>query len=350
MNQFEPDYRNILDAAQNHRPARLPLYEHIINAEFMNKVKGADFLDPTDESPAYLKTFYERYCSFFREMQYDTVSFEYCITCILPGGGALLYEKAGPIQSREDFEKYPWEKLDTIFRENADFHYRAVIDALPDGMKLIGGVGNGVFEISEDLVGFEHLSYMQIDDPELFRDLYVKIGDLMVTVWSEFLKKYGDAYVCCRFGDDLGYKTGTLLQPDVIKTHIVPQYARIIDLVHSYGKPFLLHSCGCIFDVMEDILAAGIDAKHSNEDVIAPFDRWIDSYGSRIGLFGGIDLDFVCQNDPDTVYKFVYEQAKRFSSKADGYAIGSGNSIPDYVPVEGYKAMVNAVQDFRGTR
>ncbi len=28
---------------------------------------------------------------------------------------------------------------------------------------------------------------------------------------------------------------------------------------------FLLHSCGCIFEVMEDILATGIDAKHSNE-------------------------------------------------------------------------------------
>ena len=28
--------------------------------------------------------------------------------------------------------------------------------------------GNGIFEISEDLVGFERLAYVQADEPELF--------------------------------------------------------------------------------------------------------------------------------------------------------------------------------------
>ena len=31
-----------------------------------------------------------------------------------------------------------------------------------------------------------------------------------------------------------------------------------------------------------------------------------------------------------------------------GLAIGSGNSIPDYVPASGYLAMVNAVRESRG--
>ena len=51
---------------------------------------------------------------------------------------------------------------------------------------------------------------------------------------------------------------------------------RVIGLVHLADKKFLLHSCGNIFTVMEEILACGIDAKHSNEDQIAPFDKWID--------------------------------------------------------------------------
>ena len=29
---------------------------------------------------------------------------------------------------------------------------------------------------------------------------------------------------------------------------------------------------------MEDLIGLRIDAKHSNEDQIAPFDRWIDLY------------------------------------------------------------------------
>ena len=43
-------------------------------------------------------------------MTYDTVSYEVCITEILPGHGAIMGGK-GPIQNRADFERYPWDEL-----------------------------------------------------------------------------------------------------------------------------------------------------------------------------------------------------------------------------------------------
>ena len=98
---------------------------------------------------------------------------------------------------------------------------------------------------------------------------------------------------------------------------------------------------------MEDILANGIDAKHSNEDQIAPFDRWIDDYGQRIGLFGGIDVNTLCLKTYDEVFAEVLEKGTRFRAKANGYGLGSGNSIPDYVPVEGFLAMVEAAKEIR---
>ena len=116
----------------------------------------------------------------------------------------------------------------------------------------------------------------------------------------------------------------------------------MIALVHAAGKPFLWHSCGNIFSVMEDMIAAGIDAKHSNEDVIAPFDVWIERYGDRIGLFGGVDVDILCRDAPEVIFERVVEMGRRFRETAQGYALGSGNSIPEYVPVEGYLAMIRA--------
>jgi uroporphyrinogen decarboxylase len=108
-----------------------------------------------------------------------------------------------------------------------------------------------------------------------------------------------------------------------------------------------MHSCGCIFDVMDDLINAGINAKHSNEDQIAPYQRWIDDYGQRIGLFGGVDVNVLCLNEPEVVYERVVEMGTQFRATANGYALGSGNSIPKYVPVEGYRAMVRAVQEIR---
>jgi uroporphyrinogen decarboxylase len=37
----------------------------------------------------------------------------------------------------------------------------------------------------------------------------------------------------------------------------------------------------------------------------------------------------------------------RFRAQARGFALGSGNSIPDYVPVDGYLAMIRAGQALR---
>jgi uroporphyrinogen decarboxylase len=208
-------------------------------------------------------------------------------------------------------------------------------------------VGNGVFEISEDLVGFQNLAYLQADDPDTFAGLYVRIGDLMVQIWSKFLQCYAGQFAICRFGDDLGFKTSTLVSPKTIRKYILPQYQRVIGLIRAAGKPFLWHSCGSIFPIMDDVIGLGIQAKHSNEDVIAPFDRWISLYGERIGLLGGVDVDLLCQKKPAEIIAEVLERGRRFRAAAHGYALGSGNSIPEYVPVEGYLAMIEAAQKLR---
>ena len=163
------------------------------------------------------------------------------------------------------------------------------------------------------------------------------------------INNYSDIFVFFRMGDDLGHKTSTLLDPQVIKIHVLPQYRRIIDLVHGTGKQFLLHSCGKIFPLMEDLISLGIDAKHSNEDQIAPFYEWIDKYSQRIGLLGGFDLNILILEEPENIFKRVVEEGTQFRNLSNGYALGSGNSIPEYVPTEGFMAMIEAVKEIRST-
>jgi uroporphyrinogen decarboxylase len=181
----------------------------------------------------------------------------------------------------------------------------------------------------------------------LFAALYQKIGGMLAGLWEAFLQRYGGVYCVARIGDDLGFKTSTLIQPESLIRHVIPQYERIIARVHAAGLPYLQHSCGRIFPVMDAWIAAGINAKHSNEDAVAPYDEWITRYSGQIGLFGGIDTDRVCRMAPDELFEYVVENGSRFRRTANGYALGSGNSIPDYVPVDGYLAMVRGAQEIR---
>ena len=218
---------------------------------------------------------------------------------------------------------------------------------MPDGMRAIGGVGNGIFECVQDLAGYENLQYIGIDDPELYADLFAKVGETNLTIWKRFMEEFGDVFCVLRFGDDLGFKSNTLISHKNIKKHIIPPYKAIIDVVHRFGKKFLLHSCGCIFDVMDDLINAGIDAKHSNEDQIAKFEEWVVRYGNRIGNFGGVDTDAVCRLDKQQMKEYIADVLKCCKSRG-GIAFGSGNSIPGYVPVDRYLNMIETVREARG--
>ena len=343
---FQPNYKNMIDVLNNKKPKRLPLYEHIISPKIMEKILNKKFTH-FEKDNSDLDQYFKHYCNFFKEMTYDTVSYEIGIVGNYPNSGAIMGGKPGPIQTWENFNKFPWNEISNNFWSKAEKKFDALIKNLPQGMKALGGVGNGVFEISEDLVGFENLCIMMGEEPELFEKLMEKIGDVMVEIWKRFLERYSEYFPICRFGDDLGFQTNTLISPHAIIEHIIPQYERVIKLVHSYDSKFLLHSCGNIFTVMDDLINIKINAKHSNEDNIAPYSKWIELYGDRIGLLGGIDVDILTQNTSEDIYKIVIEKGKIYRELANGYALGSGNSIPDYVPPENYLAMIEAVKHIR---
>ncbi len=48
-------------------------------------------------------------------MTYDAFDFEAAICDIFPGHGAIIGGMLGPIQTRDDFNKYPFDEIPTIF-------------------------------------------------------------------------------------------------------------------------------------------------------------------------------------------------------------------------------------------
>lgn len=348
---FTPDYNNIVMAARNQVPARLPLYEHIIGARMIQDITGKDpYPLMNSDDPALREEGFAHYWNFWRSMGYDTASYECCINEILPGGGALGSHVDPVIKDREDFEKYPWDTLEDLYFEKFGPRFEALAKTCPEGMKAIGGVGNGVFESVQDLVGYMDLCFMKEDDPELYADLFKKVGEIHAAIWKRFLRDYSDAYCVLRFGDDLGFNTMTLLSTEDIIEHILPRYRVVTDMVHATGRPFLLHSCGNLFKVFPDIIEkANIDAKHSNEDGIAHFSVWVDQFGDQIGNFGGIDTDVLCRQSPEYIHDYILDCLKKVDGHG-GIAFASGNSIPDYVPTEGYLAMVETIREYRGDK
>lgn len=349
MGKFEPNYQNIVAAANNRQTERLPLYEHNVSYKKIGEIMGKDLESLYEGDEGDAEEFFDTYSRFFMEHGYDVVTFEACIGKSMPESGALGDSRIVPaIRTRGDFEQYPWEEIPERYFQKNSKYFRALQNRMPSGMKAIGGVGNGIFECVQDLTGFEGLCYIGADDEELYRDLFLQVGKIHQKIWKKFMEEFGDTYCVLRFGDDLGYKSNSLLSANDIKEHIFPWYRRTVELVHGYGKPFLLHSCGNIFHLMDDLIQkVGIDAKHSNEDQIAPFPVWVEQYGTKIGNFGGFDVDVICRSNDAEMKEYIYDILDKCKN-CRGIAIGTGNSIPDYLPTDRYMEMIRIVREYRG--
>ncbi|MEZ0537461.1 hypothetical protein ACAG39_09455 [Caldicellulosiruptoraceae bacterium PP1] len=64
MNRFTPDYRNIINAAQNIQVERIPLYEHIISEHIMEEILNKKFVDLYNGNKEEKKEFFRNYVEF----------------------------------------------------------------------------------------------------------------------------------------------------------------------------------------------------------------------------------------------------------------------------------------------
>jgi uroporphyrinogen decarboxylase len=250
-------------------------------------------------------------------------------------------EHEGLIKSLADFEAYPWPAPASVDFAAAE----AAAAALPNGMGLIGFSG-GVLEWSSNLLGLESMMLLLYDDPDLVRAVVDRVGQIIYDAFRVFCQM--PSVFAIWLGDDMGFKTATLLQPQHLRQYILPWHKRYAEMAHKSGRLFLLHSCGHVESVMPDLIdEVHIDAKHSFEDVIIPVEQFKQRWGARVAVLGGVDVDLLSRGTQEAVRRRTRDILEA-CAPGGGYACGSGNSITNYMPTENYVAMLETIHRFNG--
>ena len=258
------------------------------------------------------------------------------------GGRDYMEEHKGPITTWEEFEAYPWpdpEKATTRtlewFEEN-----------LPEGMCVIGSGGFGHFaEFLTWLMGYETLCYSLYDQ----RDLVAAISKRLLEMYRITLRRIlaFDRVKLVWGSDDMGFKTGLLISAADTREFFLPGHKEMAQMAHDAGRPYLLHCCGNVGEIMEDLIEdVRIDAKHSFEDTIEDVIEDKALYGDRIALLGGIDVDFLCRHSEGEVRARVRRTLDACMG-GGGYCLGTGNSVANYIPLENYLAIVDEGRKWR---
>jgi uroporphyrinogen decarboxylase len=338
-NPGKPNFDNLLAVFRREIPNRPTMFEFFLNDRLYDKL--APQPETESEHPyalqrqvmqAYLRAGYDHVNVLVPGFEFPSYR-EYDTRTISMNEGGMISDWA-------TFEDYPWPDP-----EAADY---AILDTLaaelPPGMKLIPYGPCGVLENVIEIVGFETLCYLLADDPSLVGEIFDQVGACLVRYYE--IVSVHPAVGACIDNDDWGYKTQTMLSTRQMRKHVFPWHKKVVETVHAAGKPVMLHSCGHFERILEDMDEIGIDARHSYEDNILPVEQAYERYRGRFAIFGGLDIDFVCRSTPKEVYERAKAMLERTADRG-GYALGTGNSVPDYVPDESYFAMIRAALELR---
>jgi len=329
-----PDFNRLLTVLRREgAPDRVPFIELGVDGEIMSAALGRPIESVADE------------VDFWHALGYDYASIKADVPWVRRRDGAddtaalphaqrqWVNAHSTLIASMGDLERFPFPKPEDVGYD--DVH--AAVRIAPEGMGIVGRF-SGVLENAMWVLGMEGFAYGLVDQPELVRRTVDAVGAVVLDVAERLAAIEGVGALF--FGEDMGFKTATMLSPDVLRDYVFPWHRRIVDAAHARGKPILLHSCGNLRSIMDDILDIGWDGKHSFEDAIQPITEAKELYGDRIALLGGIDMDLLARGSEEAVRARVREVVAA-CAPGGGFAIGSGNTVANYIPLANYLAMLD---------
>lgn len=338
--KYPADFRQLEKVLCRQKPDRPVLFEFFMHdglVSFINEEPFELLSSPADQIKSLIRFFYKT------GYDYATIPARYF--------GILPFENAGHqkketvslndgsvITDRNSFENYRWPNY-----EQGDFALLTrVAKELRDGMKFVISGPGGVLENAIELVGYQNLCFMVFEDEELTKAIFDEVGSRLLRFYEQFSKP--DEVGALIVNDDWGFKHQTMLSPEMLRQYVFPWHKRMVEAIHKSGKFAILHSCGNLREVNDDIIQEmKFDAKHSYEDIIIPVEQAWKIWHERIAILGGIDLDFLTRSKPDEISKRCRNMLDLTGSVS--YALGSGNSIPHYVPAKNYLAMIGAIHE-----
>lgn len=252
----------------------------------------------------------------------------------------IPYPAGHPIESWDDLAD--WSPPDPEADHRLD-RLAEIIERFK-GRKAIVFLGHDSFEFTHYLRGMDRLFMDYVMEPQKVHDLSRMVIDYKKRVMQRALEMGADIALT---GDDYCHRQAPMMSPAHFDEFIAPYLAEIVQVAHDAGAPFVKHTDGNIWPILDSMVAAGIDAIDPLEPIahmdIGEVKR---AYGDRIALCGNVDCgELLSRGTPEQVIEAVKETIAK-ASPGGGHILASSNSIHPAVKPENYRAMIDAAKQY----
>jgi len=142
--------------------------------------------------------------------------------------------------------------------------------------------------------------------------------------------------------DDLALTRGLVFRPEWYRENIFPYYERIFEPIKKAGKKLLFVSDGNYTDLIDDLVAVGVDGLMIDQYV--DLDRLMRRYGGKIAVIGNADVAPLTFGSPGDVRREVrrcMDAGKRYP----GYFIRCHGDMPHNIPLANMRAYFEACRE-----
>lgn len=333
------DKHRILDVLTGKKPDRVPNFEVLVDDPTLTYIMGREIrgAHTLDNIPA------DDYIEFARRVGQDAVGM-----CFYDNPFRTLGEDGAPrrrdfrITGRSDLERLLPANMDHLQKQFLQLEeYRA--KTRDTELALFALTGAFFTDAYDSVFGFDNFMYLLNDDPMLIED-YLEMHSEYYAAQVEELVRRGIDFLY--IGDDLAFKSGTLISPVILRRIWFPRMKRIMAPALRRGIPILFHSDGNLLEILPDLVEMGIGGLNPIEPYGMEITEVKRRFGKDIALFGNLDVGEVLgRGTPETV-RAAAEHLIDTVGRDGGLVMASSHSITADVPPENYIAMIETAQKY----
>jgi len=210
-----------------------------------------------------------------------------------------------------------------------------ILRAVESGEKLYYASGIGAYMYLRALLGPEGVMYAFYDDPDLIRD--------MMDTWLHLSKtallrvQSHVPYFKYLIGEDICYKNGPLISPEMMEEFIFPYYRDLLTSLQLNQRErihFEMDTDGNCDKIIPLYKAVGFDIFTPFEVAAGNDIIQIGSKHTDIVMFGGVDKRVLA--DSKTAIKSYVDEIMPVMNKRGGYVPTCDHAIPSNVTFDNY--------------
>jgi 5-methyltetrahydrofolate--homocysteine methyltransferase len=353
----EPDIQRLLDAFKHKKIDRVPNFEVLIEDKHVEKVLGryagntlaigGDPAKGVEESEGARPMHAKDYLELCRIIGQDAMIVEAIWTPfkLRHDDGSLSLAADRSIKSRRDFEERILAPSDEDIEDKMQYvrEYRRELDQSGSNVGFCVLIAAYFQTLYEFMIGMEDCMTLVYKD----RDFIEELLEIGTRYWVKFVKRALEEGVDFIWAaDDVAFKTGLFLPPEIMREMWLPHLQRIIEPAVNSATPVMFHSDGKIDDIVPWLVDIGVDCIQPMDPYGIDYHDYKKRFGNLVCLAGNIDIEFpLAHGTPEDVERDVKEHMEALKP-GGGYVATSSHSIVNYIPYENFVAMINAIHRY----